>query len=378
MEQIFNYIFAIMFPFGQDGWKVLSLVSIIFFIKYYNIWKKDNIVLSLVIFLFYGLVLTFFSPKIITSFEEMQNYFVGWLFPFLLGFSVSDKEQKIKILKVYLAFFSFTVFLGFLAYFNIIPDKIFYLTFIKYKRLAVICWHTIFAGRCSFVLIILIVLFLFNKNNNKNKFVILIGILFYLFALLLSGTRACFISVFFIFILTLSFYIFKNKKIIAGISLFILISGLSTLVYYTNPILHNRINHTNLTNEQALIERVDIYKKGINLLKTAKIFGYGPTNSIKAINPTYNQGHFHNTFLQIILDFGIIGFILFCTILFFIFKRLFILYKKTGSVFYLMMIFAWGSIFISEQFDCMLKHPFFAAQYFWITGLILGNNNCKE
>ena len=378
MELFFNYIFAIMFPFGQDGWKVLSLVSIIFFIKHYNAWKKDNIVLSLVIFLFYGIILTFFSPDVVTSFEEMQKYFIGWLFPFLLGYSVSNKEQKVKILKVYLAFFSFTIFLGFLAYFNIIPDKIFYLTFIQYKRLAVICWHTIFAGRCSLVLIILIVLFLFNKDNNKNKFITLIGIFFYLFALLLSGTRACFVSVFCIFTLVLLLYIFKNKKIITGIILFILISGAAISVYFLNPTLHDRINNTNLTKEKALIERLYIYKEGINLLKAPKIFGYGPTNSIKTTNNIYNQEHFHNTLLQIILDFGIIGLILFCTILFFIFKRLFISYKNTGSVFYLMLIFAWGAILISEQFDCMLRTPFFAAQYFWITGLILGKSKSKE
>jgi len=378
MEQVFNYIFAIMFPFGQDGWKVLSLVSVIFAIKYFNVWKKDNIVLSLFIFLFYGLVLTLFSPNIGTSFKELQNYFVGWLFPFLLGYSVSDKEQKLKILKIYLVFFSLTIVVGFLAYFNVISDKFYNTDLMFYDRLAVFCWHTIFAGRCSFVLIILLVLFLFKDSNKKSKLIILFGILFYSFALFLSGTRSCFISVSFVFILVLLFYFYKRKKILNGMILFILISILLVSIYHLNPYLKNRIQNTNLTNDNAIVERIDMYKNGINLLKKPKIFGYAPGISITKGNNIHNMGHFHNSFLQIVLEFGLVGFILFCTILFFIFKRLFLLYKNTGSVFYLMLIFAWCSIFISEQFDCMLRAPFFAAQYFWITGLIIGKEKDKE
>ena len=377
MELLFNYIFAIMFPFGQDGWKVLSLVSIIFFIKHYNAWKKDNIVLSLVIFLFYGIILTFFSPDIVTSFEEMQYYFIGWFFPFLLGYSVSDKEHKLKILKVYLILFSVTIVAGFLAYFKVIPDPISYMTFVKYNRLAVFCWHVLFAGRCSFVLIILLVLFLF-KGNNKNKLILLFGILFYSFALFLSGTRSCFVSISCVFILILLFYFCKSKKIISGIILFTLISILLVSIYNLNPYLQHRIQNTSLTNDRAIVERIDMYKNGINLLKKPTIFVYAPGISVKKGNNIHNLGHFHNMFLHITLDFGLIGLILFFSILFFIFKRLFYLYNKTGSVLYLMMIFAWSSIFISEQFDCMFKYPFFAAQYFWITGLILGNGKKEE
>lgn len=378
MELFFNYIFAIIFPFGQDGWKVLSLVSIIFLIKHYNAWKKDNIVLSLVIFLFYGIILTFFSPDVVTSFEEMQKYFIGWLLPFLLGYSVSDKEHKLKILKVYLVLFSITIVAGFLAYFNVIPEPISYMTFVQHNRLAVLCWHALFAGRCSFVLIILLVLFLFKDTNDKNKLLLLFGILFYSFALFLSGTRSCFVSVSCAFILILLFYFCKSKKIVSGIILFTLVSILLVSIYNLNPYLRHRIQNTNLTNDRAIVERIDMYKNGINLLKNPTIFGYTPGNSIKQGNNIHNLPHFHNIFLHIILDFGIVGFILFGTILFFILRRLFYLYNKTGSVLYLMLIFAWGAILISEQFDCMLKHPFFSAQYFWITGLILGNNKHEE
>ncbi|MBQ3834522.1 MAG: O-antigen ligase family protein [Elusimicrobia bacterium] len=371
MEQIFNYIFAIIFPFGQDGWKVLSLISIIFAIKYFNVWKKDKIILSLLIFLFYGLLLSVFSKDVVSGFEEMQRYFSGWLFPFLLGYAVIDKYHKIKILKVYLIVLSFTILLGFLAYFNVIPDKISYLTFIVDERLGVICGHTIFGGKSSFVVLILSAMFLFWQNN-KNKYLILAGIIFYLFALLLSGTRACFISVFCTFVVMLTFYMFKKKEFFkTGLFIF-LIFVLSLTVYNFSPFLQQRIKNTSITKEESLIFRIDMYKHGLNLLKEPKLIGYGPSNATKQEGNVHNLPHFHNMYLQIILDFGVIGFILFLTILFFIFKRLIVLYMQTQSVYYLMLIFAWFAILISEMFDCMLRYPFFSAQYFWVTGLILG------
>ena len=169
MEYLFNYVFAIIFPFGQDGWKILSLLSIIFFFKYFNCWKKDRIVFSLFLFLLYGLLLTVCSNNISLSFLEIQSYFVGCFFPFLLGLSVADNKHKIKILNLYLIIFSSILVVGFLAYFQIIPDMIFYATFIRDNRLAILCNHTIFGGKYSFVLITLLVLFLF-KSNEKNLY----------------------------------------------------------------------------------------------------------------------------------------------------------------------------------------------------------------
>lgn len=370
MEIVFNYIFALMFPFGQDGWKVLSLVSIIFAFKYFAVWKRDKIVLSLFAFLLYGSILSLFSNDIFLSFIEMQKYFIGWLCPFLLGMLVIKKTHKIKILKTYIIIFLITIFFGLLAYFNIIPSKILYATFMDERLLAVLCWHTVFGGKCSFILIILFVLFLFGKNNNRYLYIF--SIILFLFALLLSGTRACYISVFSVLSLIVIFCIYNKYKIGKVFFLVALSLGLFVTVYVFNPLLNNRINNTNINKDGSIIERIEIYKYGLNLLKEIRIFGFYPGCAVKSPKNINKLPHFHNIYLQIILDFGILGFVLFVILIFFIFRRLFYLYKKTKSPYFLMLIFAWCSVLISENFDCLLTNPFFSGQSFWITGLIIG------
>ena len=158
-ENFFNYIFAVIFPFGQDGWKVLSLVSVIFAFKYFNLWKKDKIIISIFIFLIYGLILAIFSADIISNFEEIQNYFIGWLLPFLLGHAVIDDKNKTNILKIYIYTFSIIILISFLAYFNIIPYRLGYMTFIRDNRLAVLlAWHTVFGCKCGFIFAIPVLL----------------------------------------------------------------------------------------------------------------------------------------------------------------------------------------------------------------------------
>ncbi len=75
------------------------------------------------------------------------------------------------------------------------------------------------------------------------------------------------------------------------------------------------------------------------------------------------------------VNFGITGLILFLIIIYNIFRRLIIAYIQTKSLLPLMLIFAWIAIMLSECFDCFLKTPYAAGLYFWVTGLILDNDN---
>ena len=375
MELFFNYIFAILFPFGQDGWQVLSLISIIFVFKYFNVWKRDKIILSLVFFLFYGLILSLFSNNISTCFGEMQNYFIGWLFPFLLGYAVIDEKHKIKMLKIYLYLFSAIILISFFAYFNIVPEKIGYITFVRDSRLAVLCSHTMFGGKCGFIFAMLLILFIFKKNIDYIN--LILSVIFFI-AILLSGTRSSYISIFVSFILMMGYYIYSKHSFIKVFTTVFICFALFLFVYNTNSYLHDRINNTNPVKEESLTQRIEMYKFGIQLISNAgstNIFGFGPSNSAKQAGNINNLPHFHNIYLQIFLDFGIIGFLLFIFVFYNIFKRLLILYKQTTSKLFLMLIFAWITILTSELFDCTLRHQFCAGQCFWITGLVLGGTN---
>ena len=76
-------------------------------------------------------------------------------------------------------------------------------------------------------------------------------------------------------------------------------------------------------------------------------------------------------YLNLLAEFGIIGFVLFGIIILLIFKNLYICYKEKHSVLALCLLFAWISLLIGDCFDTVLRGPRVAMEYFWLTGLVL-------
>lgn len=374
LELISNYLFAILQPFSKDGWKILSIISLFFIFKYWKFWKKDNIIIPIIIFLCYDFISSLFSPYKNAAFKELTDYIVSWLFAFVLGYSITKTKDKINLIKVYIVIFIVILIAGFLAYFNIIPSQIGYMHLVEYKRIWVFDGHTILGARCNFVIIPCIVLFFFHKNIKQN-IMILLTALYFTFALLLSGTRNCYISLFITFLFIFLFYIYKSKNFLKGICLLsaLLICFLVTYLY--NPFIKNRINKTSIKTESSLIERIDMYKFGLRLIKEKPIFGHTPKTATNMQEKITVLPHFHNIYLDMWVNFGIIGLILFLIIIYNIFRRLIIAYIQTKSLLPLMLIFAWIAIMLSECFDCFLKTPYAAGLYFWVTGLILDNDN---
>ena len=212
MELVFNYLFAILQPFSKDGWKILSIISLFFLFKNWKFWKKDGVIISIAIFLFYDLTSSLFSEYKSSALQEMSNYSVGWLFSFLLGYAVTNVKDKINLMKVYVGIFVLVLFAGFLAYFNIIPTQIGFMHLVEYERLWVFDGHTILGARCNFVIILCLVLFFFQKNKKQNTILLLITI-YFVFGLLLSGTRNCYISLFITFLLIFIFLIILFKSL---------------------------------------------------------------------------------------------------------------------------------------------------------------------
>lgn len=380
MELFFNYIFSIIQPMAKDGWKILSLMALFFLFKNYFNWKKDKIVLSFILFLSYGFLVCLFSPDTITSIKDFLDYFAGWFFPFLIGYTIIDKRNKINLLKVYIFVFAFTIFFGYLAYFKFIPEQIGFYHFIYYEdfRLGVFDLPTIFAARCLFIIIMFLTVLFFIKNKIKFSLLLLVC-LYFIGALILSGTRNCYIAAFFVFIIILSFlYIKKKINICIPLILLLLLIAPVFYAYFFNSTINQRVNNTNITKDQSLSDRIKLYKFALELIKEKPIFGYAPKIGINKHIELKHLNVFHNIYLNIIVDFGIIGFILFIYIFYNIFKRLIVLYIKTRSPLPLMLIFAWISILIADNFDCFLKSTFFAGQCFWIIGLVLGGTNDKN
>ena len=155
------------------------------------------------------------------------------------------------------------------------------------------------------------------KKENK------IGIIFYtIYSILIcriADTMTGVLGLIFI----LLYWLFLNKKLgfyklsikpIAVLSFFI---GLNAIFLFSNVIIKNEIissflmkySHT----DTLLSGRLPMYRIAIQSISTNKVWGYGVNYDI--VQQTLSFGNPQNGLLKILLDYGVIGFILFCGIL---------------------------------------------------------------
>ena len=87
--------------------------------------------------------------------------------------------------------------------------------------------------------------------------------------------------------------------------------------------IDNTLNQTNILGEDKVFfssEHESIYETSINIFKDNFLFGVGPKMfRIHCAYPKYKQRfgcstHSHNTYVQLLVETGIIGFIFFATI----------------------------------------------------------------
>ena len=115
------------------------------------------------------------------------------------------------------------------------------------------------------------------------------------------------------------------------------------------------------------------------------MFGVGPRQGVKqnefytTMNFTKDNDsrHLHSMWLSVLAEFGLVGFALFCIMIFLIMTNLYYEYKHNNSLLALCMLFAWISLLIGDCFDTVLRGPRVAMDYFWLTGLILAKSNNK-
>jgi O-antigen ligase len=141
-----------------------------------------------------------------------------------------------------------------------------------------------------------------------------------------------------------------------------------------------------LIRENSISNRIEMYKMSLELIKEKPIFGHTPAVAARPLydmllsmnGPTNKIEHFHNIYLNTLVDFGIVGFILFIFIFYALFCRLIKKYKETKSSYVLMLFFAWIAVLISDCFDAFLINPFCSGLFFWITGIVLSEQKKSE
>jgi len=334
-------VFLITGPFLSD--LAVTIVSIIFIIIIFNEKNfevfKNKFFYIFIIFYFYININSIFQNQNLDSIRISITFIRFGLF--CLAF-IYFLEKDITLLKkiFYCLLFVFTILVcdGFLQYFtgkNIFGWKLIY----PGPRVSSLFGEELILG--SFVTrmypLLIGLLFFFNFSKNK-KLLFSLFTFAILFLVLISGERTAFFLMIILFIL-MFFLIYKNKKFIRNI--FLVVLTLSILILSLSGSIKKRI--IDVTIEQMLTPNSDKkiyilskqhdehYTSAIRMFKNYPIFGVGVKNfrifckkEEFYISDYTCSPHPHSTYIQLLSETGLIGFLIVSSIFIFINFRLFL------------------------------------------------------
>ncbi|MEO0263596.1 MAG: O-antigen ligase family protein [candidate division WOR-3 bacterium] len=186
----------------------------------------------------------------------------------------------------------------------------------------------------------------YTKNKIFKLFTLLLLILTF-FSLILTGSRAQIFSVIISFLIFM--IIFHKERIFILFTILIFI--ITIISFFKIPVFYERVKPlffkgkgigVYIKDIEEIKERIRHWKMGIEILKTDyKFFGVGLGNSKRFIterlNMYMNLPNLHNSFIEILVSFGIFGLLIYLYLLFIYFFEIYksILYFKNTDFYIL-------------------------------------------
>lgn len=206
----------------------------------------------------------------------------------------------------------------------------------------------------------------FERWENKNRYLLIIPIALSTMALLLTLSRGALLGLF----AGLLFYSLRKKK---NFIIFIIIISLLLTVIFSVPMLRNRF--LSIFSLEANKVRIDQYISSIEMIKDHPITGIGP-NNFSIVYPDYrvpnavenNHPYSHNIFLNITIETGVPGIILYLLIILLIIKMGWSI-SKTNSI-NRSFAASFIGIIVHQQFDCTILGLEIGGIFWLIAGLI--------
>ncbi|WP_165388724.1 O-antigen ligase family protein [Aliarcobacter butzleri] len=354
------YVFSMMISSKIHG-TILYIILVIFFlnenIKNHLILSfKNKFVQACLLYLLVILVWMIGSEDLSYAIVQLKiNKF--YLLP-LLFFAIIKMEFFDKFIYIFLFGLSINIFWTFLMFFNIIENNFDSLLIMQVDQ--------------SFLIFIVVTYaiykILLDDNTIKTKFILFVLVLLCSFNIFLLKKTA--VVSYLIIICILMLYIYR-KNIIKLISTFFIFSCLFILALnYLMPDIKEQLLHEANGVKKAFIEndytnsmsaRLGVAKFALEAIKDKIIFGYGTgDHSFAVINKIeqsdikildYNSYYtiigtlitgkhvtLHNTFLQVLVQYGILGFIVFLMIFYRLLQYVILAKKNIYSAIILIMI----------------------------------------
>ncbi len=339
--------FIIAGPFLAD----LSIsITAIFFLIYCVIEKnfehfKNFLFKIIFIFYFWIVICSLFSENIIFSLSTSFFYIRFLVFSLALSFFLENDNRLIK--KIFFSITFFFVILIFDSIFQYFTNyNILGLPISEDGRISSFFGKELVLGS-YFSRLLPFFLFLYFMNINfleKNKilnYLSIVIILSAVFCIFISAERTSvlffFISFFFLF------FSLSKKKLIIIMAIFVMLLSFFISYINKNKTYIRLINHTIYQFESGSVEKKfnflnyiptthrDHYMTALNMFYNNKLTGIGPKAfRIECKKIEFNSGpsscttHPHNTYLQLLAETGLIGFLI---ILFFFFVIIFYFFK---------------------------------------------------
>lgn len=175
--------------------------------------------------------------------------------------------------------------------------------------------------------------FIPNKNTYIRPIISLSLIVLFSLTIFLLSSKAGIISVLATHLFALFYWIFKHKQFARGGIAIISIIAIFFIGYYQSPTIHNRISELvsslSANEEDAPTSstqyRIEAWRNSIDLIAKSPIYGYGTGSTRDLLTQKYKENQIevlvkkrlntHNQFLEVTMNGGILGLILFIIIL---------------------------------------------------------------
>jgi O-antigen ligase len=337
--------------------------------------KLKNIIYSYFVFYFYIIFISFFSVDQAAAFKSSVSqirFFLFFLF-FIMIVKLDESffNKLIFFFKLILIIFSsdivYQVWNDGRNIVGLVPGGN------DPRRFSGFFGHEIIAGTYLFFLAVPIIsdiLYKFNSNNFITKFVNVFFIIIVSSAITLTGDRLATIFYFFLIIIA-TFFFFNYKKIISFV---LVLFTFLFFIFIFNSDVQNRYKET--ISDIKNLKQFGYYRlfsSSFNIWQNNKIFGVGLKNYRITCNvntkdqftdlPTLCSTHPHHNWLELLVETGIVGTILFLVFIIniakYVYSRKFIFNKKNNIyagyaigllmtlVFFLWPIKSSGSMFAS-------------------------------
>lgn len=328
---ILLYAFTLSFP--SEIKRVVAIMMIILWLtdktKYEFKLPKTNIFLFFGIFMGYTLLSYFWSDvSLKEAFDYIRRY---WYY---LPIFIIFKYLKREFFEYAISFFLFGMF---------ISEILSYGNFFKFWEVGlgytsnptVFIHHTTYSVFLAITSIFLLTK-IFNEKSKNKKIVYCIFFISITINLLINSGRTGYFSFFITIIIILSFYIFKMRIKYIILTVVATITIIS-LAYTQSPnfktrinLIKNDINGVIINNDysSAIGARIGLWIIAKDLIISNPLLGTGVSSSLKGKNNIINNDSdkdnfdyiqtlhsFHNIYLEILIQYGIIGLIIFLLII---------------------------------------------------------------